>query len=319
MGCLKLPYLSADRHDREEKPTQLKVSWKRNGEENPSKGVENFLYNGKELQEDLGLDLYDYGARFYDPAIARFISIDPASDNYHSWTPYHYVMNNPILFVDPTGMFTELFDQDGNKIGADKNGNDGNVSIITNNDDASRIKSDYENGGVASAEDVSSGVQTTKATLSESLNVLKRTGKNGGLKEEVSLVMNDGEVVQGATGPKPKIENGIQTAETQVPSLPNGKTDSDVNALIHSHPTKIVEQDGLAFPQSASKPSEADNTTFGRFKTNIIVGKIGELNTVQKSNSGTLIDPRKSGAVINQRGKSPTELTRKSLKRIIKN
>ena len=34
-----------------------------------------YLYNGKELQTDLNLDWYDYGFRFYDPALARFISV----------------------------------------------------------------------------------------------------------------------------------------------------------------------------------------------------------------------------------------------------
>ena len=88
-----------------------------------------YKYNGKELQKETGL--YDYGARYFDPAIARFINIDPAADNYQSWTPYHYVMNNPIIFIDPTGMFTELFNENGKKIGEDENGNDGNISIIT--------------------------------------------------------------------------------------------------------------------------------------------------------------------------------------------
>jgi hypothetical protein len=54
MGCLQLTY-------REEESSPLKVSWNRNGEENPCTGVEKYLYNGKELQTELGLDWYDYG------------------------------------------------------------------------------------------------------------------------------------------------------------------------------------------------------------------------------------------------------------------
>ena len=65
------------------------------------------LYNGKELQDDeLGgvrLDLYDYGARFYDPSLGRFHTIDNSSENYYSFTPYNYVGNNPIKRVDPDG------------------------------------------------------------------------------------------------------------------------------------------------------------------------------------------------------------------------
>ena len=67
-------------------------------------GKENrYLYNGKELQDDLGLNWMDYGARFYDPQIGRFHSIDNSSENYYSYTPYNYVGNNPIKRVDPDG------------------------------------------------------------------------------------------------------------------------------------------------------------------------------------------------------------------------
>jgi RHS repeat-associated protein len=37
-----------------------------------------FKYNGKELQDELGLNMYDYGARNYDPALGRWMNIDPA-------------------------------------------------------------------------------------------------------------------------------------------------------------------------------------------------------------------------------------------------
>ena len=62
-----------------------------------------YTYNGKELNEDFGLSLYDYGARWYDAALGRWWSVDPLGEVTRSWSSYVYVENTPINAVDPDG------------------------------------------------------------------------------------------------------------------------------------------------------------------------------------------------------------------------
>jgi len=64
--------------------------------------VLNYRFSGKEL--DSGTGLYYFGARYYDAELGRWLAPDPHSDKYSSLSPYAYCGNNPIVFIDPTGM-----------------------------------------------------------------------------------------------------------------------------------------------------------------------------------------------------------------------
>jgi len=67
-----------------------------------------YNFTGQRLDGDTGL-LY-YGARYYDPALMRFVQADtlvPEPGNPQSLNRYAYVLNNPLKYTDPTSLFSE--------------------------------------------------------------------------------------------------------------------------------------------------------------------------------------------------------------------
>jgi len=60
-----------------------------------------YRFNGKEQDQATGF--YYYGARYYEPNLSRWLSVDPLAEKYQGFSPYNYTLNNPINLVDPDG------------------------------------------------------------------------------------------------------------------------------------------------------------------------------------------------------------------------
>jgi RHS repeat-associated protein len=63
--------------------------------------AQQYKYNGIGHEDALGFDMYEMGARQYDPAIARWVVIDPVV--HYSLSPYNAFDNNPVYWADPSG------------------------------------------------------------------------------------------------------------------------------------------------------------------------------------------------------------------------
>ncbi len=69
-----------------------------------------YKFQNKEWQDELNLNVYDFGARQYMPDIVRTTTLDPLAEKFYSLSPHSFLNNNPLYFIDPTGESSLGFD-----------------------------------------------------------------------------------------------------------------------------------------------------------------------------------------------------------------
>ena len=67
-------------------------------------------FNGMEKDDEVkgGGNSLDFGARMYDSRLGKWLSIDPLAAKYPYLSPFNYVANNPIIYIDPDGKVIRL-------------------------------------------------------------------------------------------------------------------------------------------------------------------------------------------------------------------
>jgi hypothetical protein len=120
--------------------------------------------------------------RNYDPALGRFMNIDPMAESYYQHTPYNYVGSNPIVRTDPTGM-DWYTDAKGNQTYNEK---------LTKDNASSILKEGQKYSGTTATENVSNDVGDYTLTFNADVSISSSEVTNSHITEDGTRVWGVG-------------------------------------------------------------------------------------------------------------------------------
>ena len=249
-------------------------------------------FSGKEDQSFLnaGIPLLDFGARMYNPAIARWTAADPLSEKYYGISPYAYCLGNPISIIDPNGMDIWTMDEKGNVVWVKES--DDHRLYYMNNDGL--LSDDYVS---VSDRSILDDLTKTEAKVDGGAKVSSHTSKTG---------INDIFKVFKFASDKTKVEWAVhRNGDTYTIGTGHNSysasswedyTKDKPNATLHSHPgiNAIVDDETYSMGYGATQYDNDQNKVKRDINQNGIKSR---KNYVYFPNSGRLYNVGYNNAI----------------------
>jgi len=226
--------------------------------------TDKYLYNGKELQDELGQ--YDYGARFYDPVIGRWNVVDALADELEQIdkSPYAYAWNNPVNLTDPDGNCPSCLI--GGLVGmavdygaqVATNYYQGKEDIFTDNINLTSIATAGLEGALTSGASIGRRLAVTAVTTVVNNTVEVKTSGDGLIKkvekDAANIVKNSaidvvaGGTIKGLTPGAKTVEKGLAAA-----GVNKGTLASAVKGVVKATGANVTRSTNQAIKQGSEK------------------------------------------------------------------